>query len=173
LRPLLGAAFAASPSRPFQLFKEDFVMRVYTPLVLLAGVLLAADDDREEAIKNGLKQLAGTWSIVSVETDGKAQQDEDLKYQKMVVRGDRYTVRKGDQVIEEGLLKIDPTKKPKWIDVTPTSGESKGNSFQGIYEVEGDTARDCFALPGKPRPTDFSTKRGSDRFLRVYKRDKP
>jgi hypothetical protein len=40
----------------------------------------------------------------------------------------------------------------------------------GIYEVDGDTTKFCYAE--KERPTDFTTAAGSGRTLSTWKRDK-
>jgi hypothetical protein len=43
----------------------------------------------------------------------------------------------------------------------------------GIYELEGDKLRICFAKPGaKERPTRIETKPDSGQSLTVYKRNK-
>ncbi len=83
-------------------------------------------------------------------------------------------MRRGGKIVMEGMvLKIDGTKKPKFIDAKVTDGENKGKTILGIYEHAGETLRVCVALPGNDeRPTDFSAKTGSSRALTVYKRDK-
>ena len=53
--------------------------------------------------------------------------------------GDKYTVRKGDEVIQAGRQKLDPSRSPKAIDVTVTEGLNKGAVLLGIYEIDGDT----------------------------------
>jgi uncharacterized protein (TIGR03067 family) len=68
--------------------------------------------------------------------------------------------------------KIDPSKKPKHSDATFTEGELTAKTL-GIYEVDGDNMKICYGLPGKDRPTEFSSKPGSGQVLIVYKRDKP
>ena len=105
--------------------------------------------------------------------DGKKVPDDTIKPTKITVKGDKYSVQMGEQVVEQGTIQIDPTQKPKAIDATPSEGEHKGKTFHGIYEIEGDTAKDCFALPDKDRPKAFATKQGSGVVLRVYKRAKP
>jgi len=42
----------------------------------------------------------------------------------------------------------------------------------GIYELEGDGYRVCFALVGKPRPSEFTSKSGSGTILQVWEREK-
>ena len=58
-------------------------------------------------------------------------------------------------------------------DIEVTAGVYKGVVYLGIYELDGDTLRICFALPDRPeRPTDFSAARGTVRALAEFKRVK-
>jgi uncharacterized protein (TIGR03067 family) len=147
-----------------------------TVAILLAGISqpTAAHDTKEEAVMKDMKMLTGTWTVVSAERDGKKLTDEQIKGISLTIEGTGKTsVRRGDQLLFEGTLAIDPTKKPKTMDSTQTSdGENKGKTTLSIYEVEGDTLKLCSAEPGKDRPTEFAAKSGSGHFLREFKRDK-
>jgi uncharacterized protein (TIGR03067 family) len=70
-------------------------------------------------------------------------------------------------------LKIDPMASPKTIDITFSDGPSKDDTLKGIYELDGDTQRICWAAPGKPRPTEFEAKPDSGRMLQVLEKVKP
>jgi len=72
-----------------------------------------------------------------------------------------------------GAFKVDATKKPKTMDMTPSEGRYKDKTLLGIYELDGDTLKICFAEPGKDRPTDFTSKAGSGVVLAIHKREKP
>ena len=74
--------------------------------------------------------------------------------------------------VSQGTSTIDPTKKPKTIDLTPTVGDDKGKQFLGIYEVGENTRRLCFAPLGKERPTEFSSITGCEHFLVTFERVK-
>jgi uncharacterized protein (TIGR03067 family) len=82
------------------------------------------------------------------------------------------SVRRGDKVIGAGTFKLDPTKRPKTIDITFTEGKHKGKTVPGIYEIESDAFRVCIARDGDERPAEFSARLGSGRTLVVYKREK-
>jgi uncharacterized protein (TIGR03067 family) len=121
-----------------------------------------------------MKQMEGTWETVSITRDGKKVSPPGEARMHFIVRDGHWTVKKGDQTIEGGTLKIDPSTTPKQIDVTPTSGKHKDQTLHGIYELMGDRARDCFALaPGGQRPKSFSAPEGSGNRLTVYRRLKP
>jgi uncharacterized protein (TIGR03067 family) len=133
----------------------------------------ASDETKEEAVAKDLQAFQGTWRLSSKEEDGKKFSEEEIKDVIGTIDGSgNVSVRRGDKVVNEGTVKLDPTKKPKTIDVTFTGGERKGKSVLGIYEIERDTFRVCVARPGDERPTEFSAKAGSGHILIVYKREK-
>jgi uncharacterized protein (TIGR03067 family) len=86
----------------------------------------------------------------------------------------KWSMRRGDQTVVEWKVKtLDPTKTPKAIDFEITSGTYKGVVYLGIYELDGDTLRICFAMPDRPvRPTEFTAGKGSVRALSELKREK-
>jgi uncharacterized protein (TIGR03067 family) len=71
----------------------------------------------------------------------------------------------GRQVFLNAEYTTDPMQSPKTIDLN-----AKGQTQLGIYEVAGDIFRICFSSPGKPRPTDFSTRPGDGRTSAEWKR---
>jgi uncharacterized protein (TIGR03067 family) len=142
---------------------------------LSAGVRSQAADGgaKEKAAGKDLQAFKGTWRLSSREEDGKKSGEEWIKG--VIATNDgsgKVSVRRGDKVIAEGTVKLDPTSKPKAIDVTFTAGERKGKTVLGIYEIEGDTFRVCVARPGGSRPAAFSAGAGSGRTLVVYEREK-
>jgi uncharacterized protein (TIGR03067 family) len=133
-----------------------------------------ATDDIKEAIMKDMKALAATWTVVSAERDGKKLSDEQIAGITFNIDGTgRASLKKGDHLIFDGTIEVDPSKTPKALDATQTSeGENQGKTTLSIYEVEGDTFKICSAGPGKDRPAEFSTKLGSGHFYRVFKREK-
>lgn len=141
-------------------------MKRYALLVLAAGFLVAADDPKDE-----LKKLEGTYTMVSGEQKGEKLSDQVVKNAKLTIVGDKHSVKVGDDTII-GTHKVDQAKKPAQIDATDTEGPFKGKTVQGIYELDGDNFKVCFAEPGKDRPKEFSTKSGTGHILHVWKREK-
>ena len=142
-------------------------------LVTALGAVATAGDAKDEAIKKDLKQYEGTWRVVALEVNGNKVRDEDAKKLTVVNGSDgTWSLRSEDQEISKGTSTIDPTKKPKTINFTPTEGEGKGNEYLGIYELGENTRRLCFALPGKERPTEFSSTAGSEHILVTFEREK-
>ena len=121
--------------------------------------------------KGDLKTLQGSWDLIYFERNGK-----EIKLQnntRTINTGDKFIVKRGDQVVAAGIMKVDPSKKPKTSETTYTQGPDKGKTFKGIYKFDGDTVRFCRAgSPDDERSTGFKTKPGSGRFVAVYKRSK-
>ena len=77
------------------------------------------------------------------------------------------------KVVNEGMLKLDPTAKPKAVDIMYTSGPVKGETDKAIYEIDGDTLKVCYSLePDAERPTEFASKPDGKVFVLSYKRVK-
>ncbi len=139
-------------------------------LAILVAALLAADSKKDE------EALQGTWKPVASEQGGK-DQTEEAKEHVLIFEKDTFTVKRGDEVALKGTFKVDPSKKPKTIDMTVTQGrrdEDKGKEIHGIYELDGDTLKWCTSRPGnKERPKEFSAKEGGDTMLVKLKKEKP
>ena len=73
----------------------------------------------------------------------------------MVFEGDKYKIKAGDKVVEEGTFTVDGSKSPKHIEVAATEGMDKGKKWHGIYEIEGDTMRAVVGPTDKDRPTKY------------------
>jgi uncharacterized protein (TIGR03067 family) len=116
--------------------------------------------------------LEGTWLPSTAEFGGKPFPEEVRKMIRLEIKGDEYTVTIG-AVSDRGTCKLDPSAKPRTLDITGTEGPNKGKTILAIYERDGDTLRVCYDLGGKNRPTEFKTTAGSRLFLVEYKRQKP
>ena len=137
-------------------------------LVFVVGLMVAAD----EASKKDLDQLQGTWTLVSEERDGKKLPGEEVKKTKITFTGDKFPDTSGIGTSRNGVIKIDPTKTPKWMNSTATDDAGKGKASMGIYEIKGDDYKVCFSPPGKDRPTEFASKQGSGIILQVWRRER-
>jgi uncharacterized protein (TIGR03067 family) len=137
----------------------------------LVGLLLGAADPADD-IKKEMALLEGTWSMVSGEKEGEKLPEDLLKDAKRSVTGGVTTISIGGQVFLKAKFTVDPSKKPKTIDYTVLEGPNKDMKQLGIYELDGDTVKFCFAGPGQDRPKEFSTKAGDTRTLSTWKKDK-
>jgi uncharacterized protein (TIGR03067 family) len=145
-------------------------MRATVPMIVVLALVGAAG--AQDAMKKEMAQLEGEWSMVSGEANGLSMPKETVSNGKRVAKDGETTIIIGGQIYFKAKFSIDPTKKPKAIDYTMTEGPTKGKTHLGIYELDGDTVKFCFAAPGKDRPTEFTAKEDSQRTLSVWKRNK-
>lgn len=134
----------------------------------------AKDDKKADKPKEDKDALQGTWKVVRVEEGGQSKEDEDIR---MTFSGDEFSIKRGGQIAFKGKFKIDPSKKPKTIDLEITEDikdEFKGKTGLGIYALEGDTLKLCASHPGETeRPEEFSAPTGAERLFLTCKREKP
>lgn len=147
--------------------------------LLVIGVLTTALGaaapglDKEDAIKKDRKQYEGTWRAVTLEVDGNKGGEEDVKKIIVINHADgAWSIRLDDKEIGKGTSTIDPTQKPKTIDIKPTEGGGLGTTYFGIYEIGAKTRKVCLAPQDKQRPNEFSTSAGSGRILVTFEREK-
>lgn len=131
-----------------------------------------AADVTDDAAKKDLAKFQGNWILISAERDGKKTPQEEAKKLTLAIQGEQFVLRKDSVVISEGRLTLDPTKTPKEIDESITTGPNKGKTFLAIYEIDDEHHKICFAAAGKARPTAFSSPLGSGNLLQVWKREK-
>jgi uncharacterized protein (TIGR03067 family) len=144
-------------------------MRYPLLLALLAAALIAADDTKKDDKKTA-DPLKGTWKAVSTETNGNKRDNPNYE---LSFEGGKYKQKNMGVVDEEGEYKLGTDKKPATLDLKILTGMDEGKSQVGIYKIEGDTLTICFALAGDTtRPTDFTAKEDSNRFMVVLKRVK-
>jgi uncharacterized protein (TIGR03067 family) len=136
-------------------------------LSLSLPCLSRGDDAKDEA-----KLVKGTWLPSAAELGGEKFPDEVRKTMKLVMDDGKYTVTVGTNP-DKGTVKLDPSKKPKEMDIVGTEGPNKGKTILAIYEKTDDTLRICYDLSGKARPTEFKTTKGTQLFLVTYQREKP
>ncbi len=141
-------------------------------LFVVNALLFGADDAAKDAVKKERQLLFGDWQVVHFIRDGGRPLTED-QLERLKTSFDRdgtLTVTENDDVLLRASTVIDPSKKPKTIDVKYLDGDRKGQTSLGIYELKGRTLKFCRAEPGHLRPRDFSSKRGDGHILFIYKR---
>ena len=113
--------------------------------------LLNAADPREAAAVRERERLQGVWNFLT-----------GRRKVQLAVHGDHFTARFNNGDVYEGTFDLDPTKKPKAMDMVVTDGPAayKGLTARCIYALDGDHLVWCPASPGtadRPRafpPTD-------------------
>jgi RNA polymerase sigma factor (sigma-70 family) len=135
----------------------------------------AAVVDAPKPKKTDRDMLQGSWVRVAEELNGEKRPGEYLRTTRFVVAfsGDRFVFRfpvggePARQGAIEGTFKLDLAASPKSITLT----DQENRQLLGIYKIEEDKLVICAGAFGNPgRPTEFSTKAGTDHFLAVYER---
>jgi uncharacterized protein (TIGR03067 family) len=133
-------------------------MRRQNLVILLAVLIVGADDLPDEA-----GTLQGTWAVVCA--DGLDVPKEAVKGLKVSIRGETlrlFVAKRGNgketvREVAKVTFKLDPSKKPKAIDMTRVDADGKGPTVRGIYELNGDTLKLHWSQTG-PRPKEFPTQ---------------
>jgi uncharacterized protein (TIGR03067 family) len=138
-------------------------MKTRLAMIMMVGVLMAADDPKGDVAKKEQEKLQGIWKVVSGEQGGKPLPDGALSL-KFVFAGEK--VKTGE---ESTSYRLDPAATPRRIDLTNDQKET----MLGIYQLDGDRLKICYSDPGEKRPTEFATKPGAKMLLFVLDREKP
>ena len=145
-----------------------FVGLTFT-LVLDVVSMVPAGDETDDA-----KLIQGTWVVdPDVYKDVKDKEVvNEMKAVRIVFEGDSCTFKHPPSNEEKGPFRLDPSKKPKQIDLLSDMGKVQA---QGIYELGKDRLKLCWTkeLKTRGRPTKFAhAKEGNDPFLLVLSREK-
>src|SRR5262245_46699716 len=95
--------------------------------LLLSACLLIAADDKNQA-RQELKSLEGTWTMAALEVEGNKVAEDKIQGAELVIKDGKYVVTTRG-MRHEMLLTLDPTKKPKQMDMVFTEGENKDKVF--------------------------------------------
>jgi uncharacterized protein (TIGR03067 family) len=131
-------------------------------LGMLAGVtaLAAAEGEREK--------LQGTWRRTAGKRDGKTVPDKPVT---LVIAGKKYVVKEGDEVINEGTVRVGTKSNPRAIDLR--SSAEDGSVIRGLFRFKEGKLETCFARANAARPTAFASRAGSGHALLSWEREQP
>jgi uncharacterized protein (TIGR03067 family) len=136
-------------------------------LLLASCLLLAVKDDPNVKDQDAMQ---GDWACESFVIAGMALDDDNAQSIFRTIKGNGYTTFLFRKKLDSGTFKLDATKTPREIDLTPAD-KGKG-VIRGIYKLEKDTLTMCYSTTGKDRPTKFESKAGTGHALAVWKREK-
>lgn len=128
------------------------------------------DQPSPDVVSQESEEIEGTWTLLSEEKNGRESPEEVLVDSRLTVAHRRYSIRVGGETIR-GVCGIDLDQTPKTIDIIDDEGRYAGRVRLGIYEIDGDRVKTCFALPGQGRPKAFTTKSGTGQTRHVWKRN--
>jgi len=145
-------------------------MKARLLMIAALGLLLGACNRQATAKtpKTDLDRLQGTWNLVSAIQDGNALPEDKVKQTTIVFKGDTFRFPGSAEYAtsKAGTIKLDETKTPKQMDAISTKKEV----MLGIYALEENDYKVCFAPAGKPRPTEFTSTPRSGQILQVWQR---
>ncbi len=127
----------------------------------MSGLLHDADL-REATAARDRDRLQGVWEFVT-----------GRRKTQLMVRGAGFTARFNNGDVYEGTFELDPTKKPKAMDMTITDGPAphKGLTSRCIYALDVDHLVWCPAQPGAAeRPKAFPPTDSQDFLCVVFRR---
>jgi uncharacterized protein (TIGR03067 family) len=138
--------------------------------VVLGALLLVAADKPADAAKKDLDALQGTWEMAALEVNGQPVPEEKIRGTTLTIKGDKYTVKVKDKS-HQTTFKLDPSQKPKAIDMFFPDGPELPKLSKGVYEIDGDTFRLCrHQMPGKDRPAQLGSWPDTGLFVVTWKR---
>jgi uncharacterized protein (TIGR03067 family) len=127
-------------------------------LLLAVASVRAGDQDK----------FQGTWKAEKMTRGGMDAPAEETEKMTIEFKGNKAIPMKDGKSEDAAEFSLDETKKPKTMDIKPPKEDK---TFLGIYELNGDTLKICFARDGG-RPEKFESPEGSMNMVIVLKRVK-
>jgi uncharacterized protein (TIGR03067 family) len=136
---------------------------------LFAGTLVAEDKKDEKKPKDE-EAILGTWKVEKMDTDGEVKRGAELvtKLRWTFKKDGKFILTDPDGKEMEATYKIDPTVKPRTIDMA--TGE-EGKFTIGLYTLDGETLTLVMAPSGsKTRPTELKADAKAGTVVFIMKR---
>jgi uncharacterized protein (TIGR03067 family) len=144
----------------------------FSAVLPFLSVVVAASAQVDEGKKDH-EAIQGTWEVLEFVQGGKPAPEATRKEMMIVFKGEKMTLTGPEGIGKrEYSFRLDPSKKPKAIDVTPLEGQFKGKTSPAIYELKSDELKLCVPNRGNDRPAEFKSAEGSNLGLFVLKRSK-
>jgi uncharacterized protein (TIGR03067 family) len=127
-------------------------------------LVLDLDGVREEAARKDKERLQGVWNFVS----GKREAE-------LLITGDHFTMRFRTGDVYVGRYTVDPTHKPRAMDLVIEDGPEayRSKTARAIYEFDGDHLIWCPSSPGQEeRPRIFPPDEDREHLCIIFRRQK-
>lgn len=125
---------------------------------------------RAATTKKALKELQGTWTLVSYHADGRLIKGEDVRHT-FTFTGNKWSIHVGGQLSQAGTVNVIEVKETfSAIDLRISEGGNTGLTAISIYAIEGNTLK--YLNSGEPRATELVTKPGDGRHYSIFQRAK-
>lgn len=136
---------------------------------LAGGLMIAAFTGLVLAQDKALKELEGTYKVTALEKGGKAGPKDLVDSLKVTIKGEEFLFKIGDEE-KKAKIKVDSSKTPNTIDITPNDGPEKGKTFPGIFKIEKGELTLVFTEKGD-RPKEFKSE-GETMMVKMKKDEK-
>jgi uncharacterized protein (TIGR03067 family) len=117
--------------------------------------------------------LHGHWSIVYQEIDGEMLPSTYNADHILEIQGSDFKIEINGSLAYDGTFSIDATASPHQIVLdykTSANPVFKNGPRPGVFQLEGNTLKWCFSVPGRQGPTTLNTVPGSDSVLTILHR---
>jgi uncharacterized protein (TIGR03067 family) len=137
----------------------------------LAGGEPAKGKVNDKHDPDGVKALAGEWSLASTADENREHPGNKLSRMAVTQGGEVRFLLDGSQTNSGTFTPAKAAGKLKAIDLKLSGGKV----VRGVYGFDGDALVLCFAEEGKPRPTSLKPAgtQWAERWQRVGKEKKP
>ena len=137
-----------------------------------APVLAVADNSSPKSIKRSWRERQ--QALIARHNGQKVAADQ-VEQMQILIKADKLEI-KPDGKGRKTTFRLDSSRTPKTIDLTPLDGDRKGRHYTGIYSLQEGTLRLCVNIWGKDpaqRPTQFKTQTGDGYVLLLLRRAQP
>ena len=116
--------------------------------------------------------LQGKWRMLSVGKNGNFAEPEDMGSANITfeITGDAYVVTVGENIVEQGSIKVDTDQDPAHFDQHVSVGEDKGKSHLGLVRIVDGKLQNCQGDVDTPRPISFESSDNKSASLAVFER---
>lgn len=137
----------------------------------MRGLILAVALAAPAAAAEAPALLTGSWTAIEAQRDG--AEAPELVGHRLVLEGEGFRILAANgELLYAGRYAADATARPARIDFVQEAGAAQGQTWEGIWRLEGDrlTIVDDAPDPAKGRPVDFAAGKGSGRVMLVFRR---
>jgi uncharacterized protein (TIGR03067 family) len=139
---------------------------MHNKLMALSLTLLAALALIVGAAAQTAEQIfTGTWIVKSGEYKGKPY--DARAGQKFTFTNGHVSLAEKNGKVENGIFKVDITRKPQAIDIVCGAGKHK---VFGVYDFSGNILRICYSHDSATRPTEVRTEPDKEWTLLIMSR---
>lgn len=116
--------------------------------------------------------LTGTWHAVYAEQDGQMAAAAYVSTIELMYSGNKFSVNVEGKLAHEGTYSINDKTVPHQVTLvyTKSSHFELNKPRHGIFQLSGDTYKDCFGAVGGHVPASFDTTPHSNSGFTIFQR---